>query len=84
MTPGCTLQYRSSTLTSSISAILVRSITIPPLSGTVWPHIAVPAPRGTIGIFLSFARSTIFWTSFTLLGLTMMSGLQPCIDESNE
>jgi hypothetical protein len=44
----------------------------------------VPAPRATIGIFLSLAISTIFWTSFVLFGLTTTSGLAPWIEESKE
>ena len=82
ITPGSATQYRSSTRISLILFIAVRSSMIPPLSGTVCPHMAVPAPLGTIGVRVLFASLTISATCSAVAGLTTISGVLWWMDAS--
>jgi hypothetical protein len=62
--------------------IAVMSMMMPPLTGTVCPHMAVPAPLGMIGVLVRLASLTISETSWAFTGLTIASGVLWCIEAS--
>mmetsp|Transcript_9743 Transcript_9743/g.22986 ORF Transcript_9743/g.22986 Transcript_9743/m.22986 type:complete len:303 (+) Transcript_9743:650-1558(+) len=78
VTPAWTLQSRSSSLTSTIWFIPVRSRLTPPSIAFTWPSRLVPAPNGTTGRPCSAQILTAVTTSSVELQKTTASG---AIDE---
>ena len=67
-----------------IFRIRAKEMTIPPSGAMAPPVCPVPAPRGTIGVSVSFATCTAATTSAVVSGTTTALGVRCCRNDQNE